>query len=174
MRSLQSTIGGGGGFGLGSLFGGGAPGVTSAGGIVGAIGPTSVGGAPLVPAALGHVFAAGQVIPFAAGGVPDLVSSPTPAPMALFGEEVEEAIMPLRRGSDGKLGIASSGRGGRSTNVIIYNHTDAQPAVQTAPNGDVTVTLRRAMDAAAADSVSSGGARRVLARQFGVKPFTGQ
>jgi hypothetical protein len=38
----------------------------------------------------------------------------------------------------------------------------------------VTVTLRRAMDAATGDSLTGGAGRRVLAQQFGVKPFTGQ
>ena len=55
--------------------------------------------------ALGGVFAGGNVIPFARGGVPDLVHQPTMAPMALFGEAGPEAIMPLRRGSDGRLGV---------------------------------------------------------------------
>jgi tape measure domain-containing protein len=55
--------------------------------------------------AFGGVFAGGNVIPFARGGVPDLVHQPTMAPMALFGEAGPEAIMPLRRGSDGRLGV---------------------------------------------------------------------
>jgi hypothetical protein len=129
-------------------------------------------GAPLniLPSAAGNVFSAGQVIPFAAGGV---VDSPSIAPMALFGEAGPEAIMPLRRGVDGRLGVAAGGAGG-GTNVIINNHTAAQPVVQTPPNGDVTVTLRRAMDAATGDSLATGAGRRVLAQQFGVKQFTGQ
>jgi hypothetical protein len=61
------------------------------------------------------------------------------------------------------LGVASGGGGG-STNVNIHNYTDVQPTVQTSPNGDINVTFRRAMDAAAADAVA----------QFGLEPFTGQ
>ncbi|MCC7281479.1 MAG: hypothetical protein IT556_03785, partial [Acetobacteraceae bacterium] len=61
--------------------------------------------------AFGGVFAGGNVIPFARGGVPDLVHQPTLAPMALFGEAGPEAIMPLRRGSDGRLGVQASGGG---------------------------------------------------------------
>jgi len=61
--------------------------------------------------AFGGVFAGGNVIPFARGGVPDLVNQPTLAPMALFGEAGPEAIMPLRRGSDGRLGVQASGAG---------------------------------------------------------------
>jgi hypothetical protein len=51
------------------------------------------------------VFSGGNIIPFARGGIPDLVGGPTLAPMALFGEAGPEAIMPLRRGSDGRLGV---------------------------------------------------------------------
>jgi hypothetical protein len=171
MRALQSSISGSG---LLGLFGiGGAPGVNANGSIAGAIGPTSVGGLPLVPSAFGNVFAAGQVVPFANGGVPDIVASPTIAPMAMFGEDGEEGILPLRRDARGRLGVSAGGAGG-GTNVVINNHTDARPTVQRAPIGDVTVTLRQAMDSAAGDSLSSGAGRRVLAQQFGVKPFTGQ
>ena len=59
--------------------------------------------------AVGAAFAGGNVIPFARGGIPDLVDRPTLAPMALFGEAGPEAIMPLRRGSDGSLGVRASG-----------------------------------------------------------------
>jgi hypothetical protein len=70
--------------------------------------------------------------------------------------------------------MATLGAGSRALQVIINNHTDATPQVSQGQNGDVTVTLRRAMDAAAADSVAGGGARRVLAADFGLKPFTGR
>lgn len=58
----------------------------------------------------GGVFNAGhQVQAFAQGGI---VSKPTLFPMAngagLMGEAGPEAIMPLRRGSDGKLGVAAA------------------------------------------------------------------
>ena len=169
MRALQSSISGSGILGLLGL--GGAPGVASNGSILGALGPTSVGGAPLVGSALGNVFAAGQVVPFAAGGV---VDSPTIVPMALFGEAGPEAIVPLRRGADGSLGVASSGGGGKAPTIVINNHTDAQPQVSASSNGDVTVTLRKTIDAAVGDSMSNGTGRRVLAQQFGVKQFMGR
>lgn len=58
----------------------------------------------------GNAFNAGRVVPFANGGV---VGSPTMFPMAggrtgVMGEAGPEAIMPLRRGKGGKLGVASA------------------------------------------------------------------
>ncbi len=58
--------------------------------------------------ALGGVFAGGNVVPFARGGIPDLVGRPTLAPMALFGEAGPEAIMPLARRGDGSLGVRAT------------------------------------------------------------------
>ena len=73
----------------------------------------------LFPFANGAGFSQGRVMPFARGGV---VSSPTHFPMrggrGLMGEAGPEAIMPLARGADGRLGVAASG-GGRATHVTV-------------------------------------------------------
>jgi hypothetical protein len=66
------------------------------------------------------------------------------------------------------------GGSSRAPNIIINNHTEAQPQVSTDSNGDVTVTLRKMVDGMVGDSLSGGSGRRVLSQQFGVKPFTGQ
>ena len=87
--------GGGGGFSITSMIGG----------LFG-------GGAPSLPHyAKGGAFNAGNVIPFANGGI---VGSPTMFGMSggrtgLMGEAGPEAIMPLKRGSDGKLGVEGGG-----------------------------------------------------------------
>ena len=62
----------------------------------------------------------GRVVPFANGGV---VAAPTYFPLAggqtgLMGERGAEAIMPLRRGPDGRLGVAAQGSG-RAVNVTV-------------------------------------------------------
>lgn len=61
----------------------------------------------------GAAFRGGRVSAFAQGGV---VSGPTQFPMrggtGLMGEAGPEAIMPLTRGADGKLGVRTSGGGG--------------------------------------------------------------
>jgi len=59
--------------------------------------------------ASGAAFYHGKVMAYANGGIPDYVNSPTLAPMALFGEAGPEAIMPLRRGPDGRLGVEVNG-----------------------------------------------------------------
>ena len=83
---------------------------------IGGFGPTAPGSAH------GNVFSGGNIIPFARGGV---VDSPTIAPMALFGEAGPEAIIPLRRGPDGNLGV---GGGGGSINAPVTINIDATGA----------------------------------------------
>ncbi|SEW20629.1 phage tail tape measure protein, lambda family [Aliiroseovarius sediminilitoris] len=67
----------------------------------------------------GGAFAQGRVVPFAKGGV---VSSATTFPMrgatGLMGEAGPEAIMPLARGADGRLGVQTGG-GGRPVNITM-------------------------------------------------------
>ena len=67
----------------------------------------------------GNVYGSNGIVPFAKGGV---VSQPTIFPYAkggigLMGEAGPEAIMPLKRGSDGRLGVEAKYRGGGSTTV---------------------------------------------------------
>jgi len=73
----------------------------------------------LIPSARGNVFAAGRPMPFAAGGILDgPVLFPLQRGLGLAGEAGPEAILPLARGPDGKLGIRSRG-GGVSVTVNI-------------------------------------------------------
>ncbi len=72
----------------------------------------------LMPFQNGGAFSQGRVMPFAKGGI---VSSPAMFPMrggrGMMGEAGPEAIMPLSRGPDGKLGV--QGGGGRAVNVVM-------------------------------------------------------
>ncbi|MEO6609800.1 MAG: phage tail tape measure protein [Aestuariivirga sp.] len=74
----------------------------------------------------GNVLQGGRVMPFADGGI---VNSPVLFPMqggtGLMGEAGPEAIMPLARGADGKLGVKG---GGTAPNITINIST---PDVQS-------------------------------------------
>ena len=69
----------------------------------------------------GGAFSQGRVMPFANGGI---VSGPTSFPMrggtGLMGEAGPEAIMPLSRGADGKLGVRAQGS---SPVTVVMNVT---------------------------------------------------
>ncbi len=72
----------------------------------------------IFPFEKGGAFAQGRVMPFAKGGV---VASAMTFPMrngrGLMGEASPEAIMPLARGADGRLGVQSVGGG--TVNVVM-------------------------------------------------------
>ncbi len=76
-----------------------------------------------LPFEQGGAFTQGKVMPFARGGV---VGGPVSFPMrgglGLMGEAGPEAIMPLARGADGKLGVRSGG-GGQPVNVVMNIQT---------------------------------------------------
>jgi len=105
------------------------------GGIFGASGPPDFSGASVsVPnqysySANGNVFAQNGIVPYAMGGI---VDRPTLFPFAkgigLMGEAGPEAIMPLKRGADGRLGVA--GGGGGSTNVTVNVDASGNASVQ--------------------------------------------
>jgi len=93
----------------------------------------------LLPFAKGGSFSQGRVVPFANGGV---VNGPTTFPMrggtGLMGEAGPEAIMPLSRGADGRLGVRTEG-GARPVNVVMnittpdaagFRRTQSQIAAQ--------------------------------------------
>jgi hypothetical protein len=83
-----------------------------------ALGSSASNVAQYAPLAKGGVFAQNGIQAFARGGI---VDRPTLFPFAkgtgLMGEAGPEAIIPLKRGRDGKLGVA--GGGGGTTNVVV-------------------------------------------------------
>lgn len=92
--------------------------------------------------ARGNAFHGGNVLPFARGGV---VNGPTLFPMAngagLMGEAGPEAILPLTRGANGKLGVQSQG-GGTVVNVINNsNGTEIETQENVGPNGESRIDV---------------------------------
>lgn len=73
----------------------------------------------MMPFEQGGSFSQGRVMPFAKGGV---VAAPTAFAMrnghGLMGEAGPEAIMPLARGADGRLGVQAAS-GGRAVTVVM-------------------------------------------------------
>jgi phage-related minor tail protein len=96
-----------------------------------------------MPFANGGTFSQGKVMPFAKGGI---VGAPTTFPMrggmGLMGEAGPEAIMPLARGPDGRLGVQSAG--GRSVNVVMNITTPDIQGFQRS-QGQVAAQVSRAL-----------------------------
>lgn len=87
---------------------------------------------------------AGSVMPFAAGGV---IAAPSYFPLpgggtGLAGEAGPEAIVPLARGSDGRLGIRGAGGGGNLTVTMNVTTPDAESFRRS--EGQLTAMLARA------------------------------
>ncbi|WP_240232904.1 phage tail tape measure protein [Devosia lacusdianchii] len=96
---------------------------------------------------IGNLFAGtnpalGNVTPFAKGGV---IATPSYFPlgngMGLMGEAGAEAIMPLQRGSDGRLGVAG---GGGAVNVT-FNVTASDARSFAASEAELSAMLLRAV-----------------------------
>ncbi|WHA40412.1 phage tail tape measure protein [Agrobacterium larrymoorei] len=107
----------------------------------GAVGSLTLGAGSLFAFADGGV--PGRVTPFADGGV---VSSPTFFPMGgdmgLMGEAGSEAILPLKRGADGSLGVAAGGGGGSQ---IVFNVTATDAASFRRSEGQISAMLARSV-----------------------------
>lgn len=97
----------------------------------------------LMPFANGAPFSQGRVMPFARGGV---VSGPTHFGMrggtGLMGEAGPEAIMPLTRGADGKLGVQAAG--GQAVNVTMNISTPNATSFQRS-QGQIAAQMTRAL-----------------------------
>ena len=100
----------------------------------------------ILPFADGAPFSQGRVVPFASGGI---VSSTTPfgmrGGMGVMGEAGPEAIMPLARGPDGKLGVRGGGGGGTSV-VVNVTTPDVQGFARS--RSQIAAQMSRALDRA--------------------------
>lgn len=124
--------------------------------------------------AKGNVFAGGNVIPFARGGAftNGIVSRPTLFPMGLMGEAGEEAIMPLKRASDGSLGVRAMGAG---INIKIINNAPAKVSAQQSADGNGVDILIEALDNAMGDRIGAGigATSAALQSRYDLRPAVG-
>jgi lambda family phage tail tape measure protein len=122
--------------------------------------------APIVNA-LGNAFGPSGIIPFANGGV---VTRPTLFPFAkgvgLMGEAGPEAIMPLKRGPDGKLGVA--GGGGTVLNqTISIDARGAEVGVEARLRAMVPAIIAQANSQLLAEIQRGGAAAKIVGRRRG-------
>lgn len=92
----------------------------------------------------GAALRQGLPVPFASGGV---ISAPTTFPLGngrtgLAGERGAEAILPLARGADGRLGVAASGGGAVS---ISFNVSSPDADSFQRSEGQIAAMLTRAV-----------------------------
>lgn len=96
-------------------------------GISGAVGSLTGSVTSFLGFGQGAAFSSGRVRAFAKGGV---VGGPTVFPMrngmGLMGEAGAEAILPLSRGPDGRLGVKASGGGGGPSVVVNIRTPDVE------------------------------------------------
>jgi len=104
---------------------------------------------PLMKGANGLVVAQSGIVPFARGGI---VNKPTYFPFSkgvgLMGEAGPESIMPLKRGSDGKLGVIAHGGG---TSVVV--NVDASGSDVQGDEGNAAA-LGRAISSAVTEEIA--------------------
>lgn len=114
--------------------------------------------------AKGGAFQSGNIVPFAKGGV---VNKPTVFPFAkgigLMGEAGPEAIMPLRRGSDGRLGVSAPRQAANDHPQHVILHVVGEPgpmfnSVVRAESEDVAVQVSDKRVGAYNDQQRRGGA----------------
>lgn len=98
---------------------------------------------------------ASRVTAFADGGI---VDKPTYFPMkgnrmGLMGEAGTEAIMPLRRTPDGRLGVEAQVQ---QPNITIYNQSGANVETVQRPDGDTEIFIRKVNNALRNERTQSG------------------
>jgi len=132
----------------------------------------------------GGVFGGGGVQAFANGGAfsNSIVSSPTLFKFAngtgLMGEAGPEAIMPLRRGADGKLGVHASGFGGGNSmvvNIIESPGNGGQQSRRTENGIDILDVFVEKVKGAIAGDINrgSGAVPSAMSQTYGLNRVAG-
>lgn len=128
-----------------ALVSGGTQSITA--GLMGQLIPNAKGGAynsPSLSAYSGGVYDSPHLFAFAKGA-------------GVFGEAGPEAIMPLRRGPDGRLGVSAAGGGAASVKVEVINKGQPVKATASAEQQPDGSQLIRIILDTVADDIASGG-----------------
>ena len=129
--------------------------------------------------AKGGVYGDGGYRAFAKGGAftNSIVDRPTFFKFArgggfgtgLMGEAGPEAIMPLKRGSDGTLGVSVSGQTGFAIQVVINNYSNEKITAEEKTDMDGQRKLEITVGAMINQHISGGKADKALGSRYGLK-----
>jgi len=148
MKSFKDWVKGGG---LAGMFGGsGTPSDVPPGG------PYSKGGvfdSPSLSRYSGGIYNSPRFFTFAKGG--------------MFAEAGPEAIMPLKRGPGGELGVDTSGAGGDVT-VNVYNETRSEVKTTSRPDMNGNRVIEIMVKDAVSSSIRSGAFDAVMGTTYGL------
>lgn len=158
---------------LGNMIGGWAANIGAGmfgGGASGGGATTNVGNLNAAFNAKGNVFEHGEIRAFADGGV---VHGATMFPMArgvgVMGEAGPEAIMPLSRGPGGKLGVAASGGGGVTIQVIDQRSRGEAVETQETRGPDGQRMIRMVIRDEVRTGINDGSFDRAMGNSYGIK-----
>lgn len=87
----------------------------------------------------------------------------------LMGEAGPEAIMPLKRGSDGTLGVSVSGQTGFAIQVVINNYSNEKITAEEKTDMDGQRKLEITVGAMINQHISGGKADKALGSRYGLK-----
>jgi phage-related minor tail protein len=89
-----------------------------------------------------------------------------------MGEAGPEAIMPLRRGADGSLGVQAQGGGSANVSVSIINNTTAQATTQetTDSRGNRKVEVIIGDMTAGEVTRSGSSSQKAMKSTYGIQP----
>lgn len=131
-------------------------------------------GISMTPNAMGNAFDKGNIIPFARGGV---VERPTAFPMAgrrvgVMGEAGPEAVMPLKRLANGRLGVSAEGSGAPKVELnIIDMRTGSEPPVEVeqSTRADGTPVIKALIRSQINEAIRDGSIDRTLGMTYGLR-----
>lgn len=157
LSQFPSAPSGGGGSIWGSLFGGGGAAFAN---LISPAATADILSGSWGLFAKGAAFSGGR--PIARYAMGDIFSSPTTFPMAgggsgMLGEAGAEAIMPLTRHSDGKLGVRAANSNGSRVNVTVINNAGVAVSTTKRHNTDGTIDIVAQIDQTVADRLSRRG-----------------